>query len=308
MTENNTEEIEEIQTEKRNKKKKKKLSKKGKILLDVLLVISLGVVCFSGYHLIQAFLTYKQNEDTYNDIASKAEKTEITEEVSPIDWEYLYSVNADTMGWIKLEDSVVDYPIVYATDNEYYLNHTMSGEYNILGTIFVDYTNQRDLQDRVTVLYGHHCWNGMMFTDIGKYKDQSYYDGHKIISLEMPNASYELHPIAGYTTTAYSDYIRTTFDSDEDFMSYVNDFVSKSQFTAEDTATASDKLILLSTCSNDLQDGRFALLCKLVKIKDYSTTATENETQQVEEQPVEGEAQSVDGQEQPVEVETQPEG
>lgn len=295
MTEENTQEFEEIQPRKKNRKKKhkknkKKLSKTGKTLINVLLVICLGVVAFSGYHLVQALLTYKQSRDLYKEISDQAKNTTIEEgseeEVITIDWDYLYSVNADIMGWIKLEDSTVDYPIVYGYDNDFYLRHSLNGDYNIMGTVFVDYRNQRDLLDKVTVIYGHHTYDDTMFTDIGKYKDQSYYDTHKVISLEMPNGSYDLYPVAGYTCSAYDDYIQYSFESDEAFMNYVNDFMTKSQFQGEQTVSLEDRCILLSTCSHDIEDGRFALLLKVVQ-KDTNTESTPEPETPIEEVPVE---------------------
>jgi sortase B len=252
------------------KGKKKKLSKAGSIILDIILAAAVGAAVFSGWHLFTGLKTYREADETYSEVRKETEpeepqKVERKEDAGR-DWEALKKINPDIAAWITLPDSNIDYPVVYADDNEYWLNHLFNGNENAAGTIFIDCENSRNFADRNTVLYGHHMANGAMFNNVENYQDPSYYATHKVISIETPEQNYELYPVAGVLTNGTAGYVRLTFSSDEDFLNYVNGFVAQSTFTSEATVTASDHIVLLSTCSDDVVDGRFIVIGKLVPV------------------------------------------
>ena len=255
---------------------KRKLSKTGKIFLDILLVICLCVAGYSGWKIYSTLHEYKTEENGYKDLSKQVVSTSTpvseSEEVVPfvsIDWNALQSKNSDIAGWIRQDNTVIDFPVVYGSDNEYYLRHTLEGEYSLFGTLFVDYRNQRNFTDKVTVIYGHHFseFGDTMFTSLEKYSDQSYYDEHKQLELYTPEGNYVLYPIAGSVKEGTDNYIRTAFESDEDFYNYCNStFLQSSTFTSEQTLESGDRCVLLSTCTDLVKDGRYALLCKLTPI------------------------------------------
>jgi len=256
-------------------KKRKKLSKAGKIILDIILVIAICVAGYSSYQLYIGWNEYHQSQIAYGDLKKEAEEAVTVEpepeaepsEFDPINYAYLKELNPDFGGWIKLPDSRIDYPFVYATDNEYYLYHLFNGEYNRSGCVFVDEDNQKEFQDKATILYAHHMRNGSMFADVENYKDPSYYETHKTFYISTENGRYEMYPVAGFVTSGSVGYVRITFENDEDFMSYVNSFIEKSNFQSDVTVNPEDQVVLLSTCSYDIYDGRYVLMGKLVKVK-----------------------------------------
>ncbi len=264
--------------EKKNEKKNRKLSKTGRRLMTVLLVISLGVAGYSGYQIYSELHQYSENDQKYADLSKSVttvvenESDDESEEESTatleIDWDALRAINSDIAGWIKQEDTPIDYPIVYGFDNDYYLRHTMDGEYSIFGTIFVDYQNNHGFVDRNTVIYGHHFYHydDTMFTTLDYYADQSYYDEHKSLDLYTPDGNYKLYPIAGVVKSGTENYVRTTFSDDTDYYNYVQDFINQSTFVSEETFSATDQVVLLSSCTDIINDGRYALFCKLVKV------------------------------------------
>ena len=131
----------------------------------------------------------------------------------------------------------------------------------------MDEDNQKEFQDKATILYAHHMRNGSMFADVENYKDPSYYETHKTFYISTENAKYEMYPVAGFVTSGSVGYVRITFENDEDFMSYVNSFIEKSNFQSDVTVNPEDQVVLLSTCSYDIYDGRYVLMGKLVKVK-----------------------------------------
>lgn len=251
------------------KKKKKKLTKAGKIVLDVLIVLCLGVAAFSGYNLYKELNEYNTGIDTYAELTTEATKVhdESDADSSPYDYDSLSEQNPDFLGWIKMNDSKVDYPFVQGGDNAYYLKHLFTGEYNDAGCIFMDVNNASDFSDKNTILYGHNMYYGDgMFTHIELFKTQDWYDSHKEIYIYTKAQNYVMYPVAGILTNGNDDYIRTSFTDDEDFLSYVDRFVSESTFTSDYTIEADDQMILLSTCSYYMSNGRYALIGKLVKV------------------------------------------
>lgn len=250
-------------------KKKRKLTKFGRILSDIVIVVCLIIAGFSGWNLYKELHEYKESKETYEKLTPEVviENPDTNEvDTAPLfDWEKLKQINEDFVGWIRLDDSTVDYPFVQGTDNEYYLRHLFDGTYNNSGCVFMDVNNNRDFSDKNTILYAHNMKNGTMFASIEKYKDASYYDGHKVIHIYTEAATYDVYPVAGIVTDGQDDYVRTSFNDDNDFMSYVNRFVSSSTFTSEQSIESTDRIVMLSTCNYDRSDGRYVLIGKLVQ-------------------------------------------
>ena len=142
-----------------SKKKKKRTA--GDWIRSIILILALGVFLFSAVKLVQIFLEYKEGTDEYNRVReyvtaipeeeeNNAEGEEVQEEkpqAPQVDWEGLLAKNKDVIGWIQIEGTEISYPIMKGTDNSYYLKHTFEGNYNIAGSIFVDYMNSSDFED-----------------------------------------------------------------------------------------------------------------------------------------------------------------
>lgn len=250
------------------KKKKKKLSKFGRILSDILIVVCLVIAGFSGYNLYKELKEYNESKEAYDTLTP--EVITVNEETNEkvIDHESLLNMNSDYKGWIYLEDSTIDYPFVQTTDNEYYLKHLFNGEWNNSGCVFIDAKNNPDFTDRNTVLYAHNMKNGTMFADIEQYKNADYYSQHKVIHIYTPSQNYEVYPIAGMLSDGQDDYVQITFNDDAEFLNYTARFIENSTFTSDETLEATDSIVMLSTCNYDVNDGRYVLIGKLVPVSN----------------------------------------
>ena len=93
-----------------------------------------------------------------------------------VDWANLKAINEDIIGWIQIEGTEISYPIVKGIDNSYYLNHTVQKTYNIAGSIFLDYRNERDFSDSKNIIYGHNMKDGSMFHVLRNYLPLSLLD------------------------------------------------------------------------------------------------------------------------------------
>ena len=183
---------------------------------------------------------------------------------SSMNFESLHEINPDIKGWIKLENSKVDYPILQSNDNDFYLHHAVNGEWNKVGTPFIDYRCEGNFSDRITVIYGHYMENGTMFTDLHKYKGQKYFDEHPVINLFTPDGDYDIYPVAGvFQNVEYWDFT-LDFYSDEQFLHYIDNWKAVSTFKSDTSYTAEDRFIALTLCTYDIEDGRYILVGKIV--------------------------------------------
>ncbi|MGN1389337.1 MAG: class B sortase [Bulleidia sp.] len=254
---------------------KKKLTKAGRRFFQIVLIAALCVAGYSGYQLYAGIKEYRDSQNAYAELAaavetvpeaSAAAEDPLPSGVTRADFTKLAGINSDVAGWLTLPDSEIDYPIVQGTDNEYYLEHLFDGTVNHSGCIFIDYTNSPGFTDRNTVMYAHHMRNGSMFADVEKYREQDWYDSHKVLYLQTPDAIYQLEPFAGILTDGAAGYVQISFESDEAFSAYVQDKIDQSTFTSDVTVSSEDQIVTLSTCRYDAYNGRYALFCKLTKI------------------------------------------
>ena len=257
------------------KKKKKRLTKLGRWFLRLVLVVSIAVAGYSGFQLYKGIKDYRDSENAYQNLAQntegQTEETIVTDQgerhnFTKANFEALAEINPDVVGWLSLEDTVINYPIVQGSDNEYYLHHLFTKDYNNTGCIFMDVDNAKDFSDLNTVLYAHHMRNGSMFAELEGYRDQEYYDTHRELVLQTPSGNYLVEPFAGLLTDGYSDYIQIGFQDGDSFLSYVNQMRSQSTFQSDVTITAEDRILTMSTCRYDVDNGRYAVFAKLTKL------------------------------------------
>ena len=186
---------------------------------------------------------------------------EASPETAPIsvDFTVLREINPDVVGWIYIEGTNINYPIVQGETNNTYLHHLINGKYNASGSIFMDFRNNPDYTDRNTVLYGHHMGDGSMFAHITKYQRQSYYEAHPTGYLFTPERTYELIFFSGYVTDMRGNAWQMTFPSAQDYAQWLQDTASRSLFSCGILPTVSDQVLTLSTCTYEYDGARFVL-------------------------------------------------
>lgn len=177
-----------------------------------------------------------------------------------VDWEGLREVNPDVVGWIYLEGTVINYPIVQGSDNSYYLNHLFNGKVNGSGAIFLDCRVPADLSGPNSILYGHHMKNGSMFYGLEQYKKQAYYEDHPYVLVMTPQGNYKLEIFSAYVANVAEDAWETEFDSEEAFSQWLDRSISRSCLKTDIQPTTRDRVMTLSTCSYEFNNARFVVL------------------------------------------------
>ena len=254
--------------------KKTKKKTKGMDVIFLIIIFALGsALGYGGYKIYDTLHTYKVAESTYDTLIDQYVKEEVTvnenseEEVTySIDFDSLLAVNSEIVGWLRQEGTVIDYPVAKGKNNDKYLRHLVTGEYNNAGTLFVDFRNRDLFEDTISVIYGHNMHNGSMFHCLEDYQTQEYYDEHKEFYFYTPEHTYLLEPFAGEQRNAEIPFLQFNFNSSSPFEDYIQDFLDSSVFKSDVEVHDGDKVIMMISCSYDYTAARYVLLCKVTEI------------------------------------------
>lgn len=214
------------------------------------------------------FLLFQNVKEKYQ--FRQLEKQVENEKPILVDEEYdfteLLETNGDTIGWILITGTSIDHPIVQASDNSYYLTHDFNHAHSNYGSIFMDYRNAADFSDNHTIIYGHNMRNGTMFHDLNEYSNQEFWDEHAFIDVYSPDGYRKWEIFSTYSTETNFDYLQTEFNSPEDYAVFINVLLSKSEWSNDGIqVTVEDRILTLSTCSNDSGNSRRVVHAKLVE-------------------------------------------
>ena len=245
----------------------------NKKVKTILLIIFLGLFIFSFYKIVCYFIESNNNKKTTDELIEKAivnvENEENYEEEKneykipfTVDFDVLKQQNKDIVGWIYAKDTPINNPVLQSNDNMYYLKKLITGEYNSAGSLFMDYRNDSKMQNGNTIIYGHNMKNGTMFGSLQKYKNQDYYETHKLMYYFTPEKNYLVRIFCACTESTDSKIY--TFNNLT--QSTIDNIIKKSNFTSDVTVTENDKIITLSTCAYEYKDARYVVLGKLEDI------------------------------------------
>src|SRR5690625_3846569 len=243
-----------------------------KTVSRLITIVCLGVFIFAAYGLIDIFIDYYQNrqllsnvQDTFYDAASA--ETSSSESIRP-GFEELLKQNADVVGWITIDGTQIDYPVLQAEDNVHYLTRNYYHDESREGSIYLDYRNDiRSSDERNIVIYGHRMKDGSMFQHLTKFLDKDFFDAHRKIQFDTLYESYEAEIFAVYNTLTNFNYIQTDFDSNEEYGQFLSKIKNESKFETNVNVSEKDTIVTLSTCDYQLDkdEGRLVVQAKLTK-------------------------------------------
>lgn len=228
---------------------------------DRLLVIVTSIVAFlmltySAYALYDSFYTGQNAFSSYD----LQQYRPVQKEGGEISFEELFAVTPDAVGWIYINGTNIDYPVVQGRDNLEYANKDIYGNSSLTGAIYLASENSSGFVDAYNVIYGHHMDNGAMFGDIDKFRDKVFFDSHRTGVVQAPTGNFDLHVYACVQTDAYESLIyQIGKNKNEEVIAYVQ---QNALNIANDLDAASfTKLIILSTCEDAETNGRLILVC-----------------------------------------------
>lgn len=261
-----------------------------KVMYNILRTIILLAACigftYASYSLTKSYLGYKNADEAYAEIDDMflqtrvAEENEVQEQETETDaageaveigystsvtkwvWDYeaMLEYNPESLGYIKLEDSRIQYPIVQHSDNDYYLKHGSNRIYNGNGSIFVDARIQGGLDARSCIVYGHDMMDGSMFAGLLDYSKESFCKSHQVFDIYIGYRHYRYYVFATFRANANDEKIyKMGFEDDKEYLDWINRCAGKSNYQYDvDRPTVEDKTMILSTCV-DNNDTRFVV-------------------------------------------------
>lgn len=186
----------------------------------------------------------------------------------PIDFDYLCSINDDIIGWILVDGTDIDYPILYdRAKNWSYINHDYLLDYSFSGSIYIKDENTSDFSDFNTVIYGHNMNNGSMFAPLHNFREEEFFEEHDTIVIYTPDRKLTYRIFAAYRTDNKNLSVAFEYDTAEQREEYLAHVYSHTKIAFYDTdvsVTAEDKIITLSTCINHQAAYRYLVQAVLI--------------------------------------------
>ena len=221
------------------------------------------------YNLIQQ--TYYKNTENLDQVLQQSEQDLLREEEKLKEkkkilpkFKSLLEQNDDTVGWIRISDTGIDYPVVQAPDNDYYLTRTFEKDKNKAGAIFMDFRNSIESLDQNTIIYGHHMKDGSMFTKLKEFRNEDFASENSIIVFDTLYEELRWEVFAVYVTDTNFNYIQPNFSTESEFEDFIETVKSKSVIPVENEITQDDHILTLSTCGYDFDDARIVVQAKLL--------------------------------------------
>ena len=272
----------------------RKLLRGVELVLAVVLVVSLVMVVRTQREYAKGASTYAEAVTVANlpelaapplpAVRGEAEKAEESdkEAVDPdpnlvllaeADLNELWQVNPDVLGWIIIPETVVSYPLLQGTDNDFYLSHTWQKASSAVGSIFMEYRSNPELTDFNTIIYGHRMRDRSMFGSLGDYKDREHWRAHPSIYLACAEGAYRYDIFAVYEASVTGAvYERSAWDADGR-EAFIDSCLEQSVIETGIVPAADDRLLTLSTCTGNGYATRWVVQAVLAEF--YAGTGME---------------------------------
>ena len=215
----------------------------------------------------------EEKEITKNDIVSENNKENVkvnksTERMKKV--KILQEQNNDIIGWIEIEDTNINYPVLQGSNNEFYLTHNYKKEKTEKGSIFLDAEYDWNIPSCNLLIYGHNIRNGQMFQDLLKYEDKDFYYNHPNIRFTTKNEDTIYEIISVFKSKVYYKYEKDVFkyynflnvDTEEEYIDFIKNAKKDSLYETVKNSEHKEQLITLITCSYHTEDGRFVVIGK----------------------------------------------
>lgn len=266
----------------------KRREKRRKLLIVLCSLIAVG--CFGYFGMYSYF--FQRTEMDYENLASlKGSYTpagsgepsvtihytadeDVERTVLP-EYQTLYQKNKKLIGWLTIEGTGIDYPVMQTVNNEYYLDHNFNQEYDKNGSIFLDAACDAVHRSTNLIVYGHHMKSGKMFGNLNSYSSKEYCEKHSIIRFDTiyERGTYQVmyvfrSRIYNEDEVVFKYYQFIDAASDKEFDSNMKEMAALSLYDTGVTASFGDELLTLSTCDSSETDGRFVVVAKRIQTEN----------------------------------------
>ncbi|MBQ5435187.1 MAG: class B sortase [Bacteroidales bacterium] len=269
---------------------------KNKQIYRIISVVSLLVMALAILSIVYMLFLYQKSNREYQALAEEARAAaermaeQMAEEAQqsgqaepeqddrvpiPVDFEYLLSQNQDIIGWIVVDGTAIDYPVLYDnTQFRVYLNHNYLHAYSPYGSVFMLGENDPDFTDFNTVIYGHNLIDGSMFATLHNFEEQAFFDEHRTIMVYTPDRVLTYEIFAAYRTDNLNVVLKYPSTTREERQAYIDHIYShevKAIFDRSIEVTPDDRIITLSTC---IANPAYRYLVQGVLVSDQAGIST----------------------------------
>ena len=168
----------------------------------------------------------------------------------------------NSIGWINVPETKINYPVMYSGDNDFYLHRAVDGSYLRVGSIFLDYRCNSDFASRINIMYGHNMSDGSMFADVMKFIDSSYFNSHNYGWLSTPNAVYKIDFFSVSQPENYDNF----YDVNSDINLWLESLRENSFIWRNIGISEEDRFISLSTCTGSEGISRTVLTGRILEV------------------------------------------
>ena len=223
----------------------------------IALSLILAAMFLSGYMLWDSHQVYQTAD-------AKNYEAYIPTEKNTKSFEELQKINPDVIGWIRVNDTNINYPLVQTDNDDTYMNTDAEGNYSLSGAIFLHCANKPDFSDFDNIIYGHHMEKHMMFGDIGEFTKEQYFNEHPYGNLFFDGKDHGIEFYALMQVDAYNETIfNVCLDTPEAKQEYLQEIENNVLYKRDMNITEDDHLVLLTTCTSDMTNGRNILVGRL---------------------------------------------
>lgn len=237
-----------------------------KFIVRLVIIICIPMLLIPIYILIKDLKDMKEINNSTLELIENVITEGNNSKESIIDWDKLKDINDDIIGWIRISDTNIDYPILKDDNNLKYLNHSYNGKYNKNGSIFT--LNRNPFNDRITIIYGHNMKSNIMFSELDKYMNKDFFDKHKYFEIYTKECNYKATIFSCYSIGVNQEENNIKLLRFEDEIEY---YKNKSKIKSEENIGEIKKIVKLSTCSyinnhTVPTDQRYYIIAKIEKL------------------------------------------
>ena len=266
----------------KNKKRKKKLDVRQTVML-LCIIIAIGSFGYLAFYNYQSSHSSEQ-VDNLNKVKEKSDGEFVLHKAAVVtldeadtpdileEYADVLRLNQKLIGWIKIDGTKVDYPVMQTSNNDYYLDHNFDQEEDKNGSIFLDKECSIWPRSQNLLIYGHNMKSGKMFGTLKNYKDERFYKEHPVIQFDTiyEKGTYEImyvfsEVVHEETEITFKYYQFINANSSDEYNSYMKDMADMSLYDTGVTSVYGDALITLSTCDYTQGAERFVIVAKRVK-------------------------------------------
>lgn len=274
-------------------------SKEKKIINKIILIfriLSIIIIIYCLLYIFNWYLENKKNKEIFQEITSNnildtivieipettdstnnstnakptepSKPTQTTQVVTyTFDFKNLLSINDSTIGWIYVPGTNINYPVVQANDNDFYLKHSFNKTKNSAGWIFADYRNKLDGTDKNIIIYGHNRMDSSMFATLRNTQKQNWATNknNHYITFSTPDGNTHIYQVfSTYTIKSETYYLTTIFQNDDTYLDFLNTLKNRSSYNFNVNLSKEDSILTLSTCDSS---GKSRVIVHAKKIK-----------------------------------------